>query len=165
MWHWIKISHSSDCFVHGKTEPVTRYYPYGVDNHSSVQTFAHTIGAFQEQSSSWLGPHLCVFPLHKKVVRPSFQPLYFPERTDSYCLGEILGLMEYSEISTGKCSNWEGLGVNGHLERGSSRSSSQYRTQELWANSFLPLQCGDMRSGLLAACDAHLQFWVDAERL
>lgn len=119
------LSHSSNCFVHGKAEPAVHYYPYGVDSHCSVQTFAHTIGAFQEQSSSWLGPHLCVLPLHKKVVRPSFQPQHFPERTNSYCPGEILGLLKYSEISTGKCSDREGLGVNVCLERCSSIFSSQ----------------------------------------
>lgn len=134
------LSRSSDCFVHGKAEPAVHYYPYGVDNHSGVQTFAHTIGAFQEQSRSWLGPHLCVLPLHKKVVRPSFQPLYFPERTTSYRPGEILGLKEYSEISTGKRSDREGLGANGRLERSSSRSFRQSLTQILLANSFLALQ-------------------------
>lgn len=134
------LSRSSESFVHGKAEPAVHYYPYGVDNHSGVQTFAHTIGAFQEQSSSWLRPHLCVLPLHKKVVRPSFQPLYFPERTTSYRPGEILGLTEHSEISTGERSDREGLGVNGRLERGSSRFSSQSLTQKPLASRFLALQ-------------------------
>lgn len=140
------LSRLSNCFVHGKAEPAVYYYPYGVDNHSGVQTFAQTIEAFQEQSRFWLRPHLCVLPLHKKVVRPSFQPLYFPERTYFDCPGEILGLTEYSEISTGKHSDWEGLGVNGHLERGSSRAPGQCLTQELLANSFLHLQSGDKKN-------------------
>lgn len=43
-------------------------------------------------------------------------------------------------------SDWEGLGVNGHLERGSSRAPGQCLTQELLANSFLHLQSGDKKN-------------------
>lgn len=150
MWHWIKISHVQETVLSMEKQNPLRIIIPMVLTIILASKHLHTPLALSRNRAA-PGSDLISVYSHCSKRWYALQLLYFPERTNSYCPGEILGLAEYSEISAGKCSDW-GLGVNGHLERGSSRSSSQCLTQELSANSFLPLQCGDKKSG----CWLHL---------